>query len=196
MTALRELIARARLEFGQSQRLRIGVLVIAAILAFYSFLVLSDLRAGLHDQYVERRQYLRKLRTIAVQKEWPARAEEMARVRKALEAEIPVVASPGLAQAGVQTWVRDLAAVHGTAVRVQTQVPEAVEGTPGLWRIPMVISGSLSPSPVINLIQNIEKRSSLSVIEEALILNRQNQTFQLTVVSYVRVAGADLDAPR
>lgn len=196
MTALRDLVARARIEFGQNQRLRIGVLVIAVILAFYSFLVLSDWRASLHEQYVERRQYLRKLRTLAVQKEWPARAREMTRVRKALEAEIPVVASLGLAQAGVQTWVRNLAAVHGSAVRVQMQPPEAVEGTPGLWRIPTVISGSLPPRPIINLIQNIEKRSSLAVIEEALILNRQSVNFQLTVVSFVRVAGADADAPR
>lgn len=196
MTALRDLVARARIEFGQNQRLRIGVLVIAAILAFYSFLVLSDWRASLHEQYVERRQYLRKLRTLAVQKEWPARAREMTRVRKALEAEIPVVASLGLAQAGVQTWVRNLAAVHGSAVRVQMQPPEAVEGAPGLWRIPTVISGSLPPRPIINLIQNIEKRSSLGVIEEALILNRQSVNFQLTVVSFVWVAGADADAPR
>ncbi len=196
MKALRELAARARLELAQNQRLRIGVLAIAAILAFYSFLVLNDLRASLLEQYVERRQYLRKLRVVAVQKDWPARAEEMQRVREALEAEIPAFASAGLAQASAQTWVRDLAAVHGEAVRVQTQSPEAIEGTPGLWRVPMVVSGSLAPRAVINLIQQIEKRTSLSVIEEALILNRQNQTFQLTVVSYARVTEGEVDAGR
>lgn len=196
MKALRELAARARLELAQNQRLRIGVLAIAAILAFYSFLVLNDLRASLLEQYVERRQYLRKLRVVAVQKDWPARAEEMQRVREALEAEIPAFASAGLAQASAQTWVRDLAAVHGEAVRVQTQLPEAIEGTPGLWRVPMVVSGSLAPRAVINLIQQIEKRTSLSVIEEALILNRQNQTFQLTVVSYARVTEGEVDAGR
>lgn len=194
MNSLRDLLARARLEFAQNQRLRIGVLAIAAILAFYSFLVLNDLRTSLHDQYVERRQYLRKLRTVAVQKEWPARAEEMSRVREALEAEIPEFASASLAQASVQGWVGELAAVHGTAVRVQTQPAEAIPGTPGLWRVPMVVSGSLAPRAVINLIQQVEKRTSLSVIEEALILNRQNQTFQLTVVSYARVAGGEADA--
>jgi hypothetical protein len=194
VSAISDLLARGRQEFAQNARLRIGVLVIAAILAFYSFLVLKDLRSSLQDQYVERRQYLRKLRVVAVQKDWPARAEEISRVRRALEAQIPVVASPGLAQASAQTWLRDLAAVHGEAVRVQSQPPEAVEGTPGLWRVPMVVSGSLPPRTVINLIQNIEKRGSLAVIEEALILNRQNQTFQLTVVSYARVAGTGANA--
>lgn len=194
MTTLRELLIRGRQEFAQNQRLRIGVLVIAAILAFYSFLVLKDLRSSLQDHYVERRQYLRKLRVVAVQRDWPARAEQIGRVRRALEAQIPVFASSGLAQASAQTWLRDLAAVHGEAVRVQSQPPEAVEGTPGLWRVPMVVSGSLSPRAVINLVQKIEKRGSLSVIEEALIMNRQNQTFQFTVVSYAKVAGAQANA--
>ena len=194
MTTIREQVARARLELAQNKRLRLGLFAIAGILAFYSFLVLTDLRSSLHEQYVERREYLRKIRALAGQDQWIERAEQISRVRKALEAEIPSFASPGLAQASAQTWVRDMAAVHGTAVRVQTQLPEAVEGTPGLWRIPMMISGSLPPRPVLNLIQNIEKRTSLAVIEESLILNRQNQTFQLTVVSYVRVAGGAADA--
>lgn len=196
MRQLRELINRGRTEFGQSQRLRIGVFVIAGILAFYSFLVLRDWRSGLHDHYVERRQYLRKLKALAGQNQWVARAEAMARIRSALEAEIPTAASPGLAQASAQTWVRDLALTHGVAVQVQAQTPQAVEGQPGLWREPMVISGPLPPRAVLNLIQQIEKRSSLSVIEEATIFNRENQTFQLTIVSFVRVAGGDANVAR
>lgn len=187
---------RARNEFARNQRLRFGVLVMAAILAFYSFLVLRDWRAGLHDQYVERRQYLRKLKSLAGQNQWPVRAEQMSRVRKALEAEIPAFASQGLAQASAQTWARDLAAVHGSAVQVQSQPSQPVDGQPELWRVPVVLTGSLPPRAVVNLIQQIEKRGSLSVVEQALILNRENQTFQLTVVSFVRVAGRGVDAAR
>ena len=189
-------VTRLRLEFSQNQRLRIGILAIAAILAFYSFLVLRDWRAGLLDHYVERRQYLRKLKGLAGQSQWPSRAEAISRSRRALEAELPTVASPGLAQAGAQTWLRDMAAVHGAAVQVQSQAPQPVDGQPGLWRVPIVISGALAPKPVVNLIQQIEKRNSLSVIEEALIINRENQTFELTVVSYARVTGGSVDAAR
>lgn len=195
MSRLGEGIARARLEFSQNQRLRIGVFVIAGILAFYSFLVLRDWRASLQDHYVERRQYLRKLKGLAGQSQWPARAEAIARSRRALEAEIPTVASPGLAQAAAQTWLRDMAAVHGEAVQVQSQPAQAVDGQPGLWRLPMVLSGALPTRSVLNLIEQVEKRRSLSVIDQALIINRENQTFELTVVSYARVAGAT-DAAR
>lgn len=195
MSRLGDAFGRARLEFSQNQRLRIGVVLIAGILALYSFLVLRDWRASLQDHYVERRQYLRKLKGLAGQSQWPARAEAIARSRRALEAEIPTVASPGLAQAGAQTWLRDLVAVHGAGVQVQSQPPQAVEDHPGLWRVPIVISGALPPRSVLNLIQQVEKRSSLSVIEQALIINRENQTFELTVVSYARVSGGT-DAAR
>ena len=196
MTQLRDWINRARQDFSQNPRLRIGVVVIAAILALYAFLVLRDWRANLHDNYVERRQHLRKINALAGQNAWPARAEAMSRLRKSLEAQIPAATSQGLAQAGAQTWLRDLTAVYAGAVQVQAQPPQAVEGQAGLWRIPIVISGALPPTAVLNIIQQVEKRSSLSVIEQSMIINRENKTFELTVVSYARVAGGSDDAAR
>lgn len=197
MTQLHDWINRARQDFSQNPRLRIGVVVIAAILALYAFLVLRDWRTDLHDNYVERRQHLRKINALAGQNAWPARAEAMSRLRKSLEAQIPAATSQGLAQAGAQTWLRDLTAVYAAgAVQVQAKPPQAVEGQAGLWRIPIVISGALPPTAVLNIIQQVEKRSSLSVIEQSMILNRENKTFELTVVSYARVAGGSDDAAR
>lgn len=184
------------MDVARNPRLQLGLVAIATILVFYSALLLVDWRANLYKQYVERRHYLHKLRDMAIENEWPARAEASAQTRKALEAEIPAVASLSLAQAGAQTWARDLAAVHGAAVQVQAQEPQEVQGQPGLMRVPIVLSGTLAPRAVLNIIQQIEKRGSLAVIEESLLLNRENQTFQLTVVSYVRVTGADVDATR
>ncbi|MGI8559869.1 MAG: hypothetical protein ACR2J7_00200 [Luteimonas sp.] len=170
-------------------------MVIAAILALYAALLLGNWRSELHERYVEHRQYLRKVRTLAGENEWAARAEAMSRARSALEAQIPDVASVSLAQAAAQTWLRELAAVHGTAVQIQSQAPQPVEDQPGLWRVPVVIGGALPSRAVLNIIRQIETRSSLAVIEEAMILNRDNRTFQLTVVSYFRVGKGGADAP-
>lgn len=196
MSATTRLISQVRQELARNARLRLGLLLIAAILAFYAAVLMVDWRSGLHEHYVERRQFLRKLLDMANQDEWPARAAAAARVRKALEAEIPEVASLGLGQAAAQTWARDLTAVNGDAVQVQTREPQPVDQQPGLMRVPIVLSGALPPRAVLNIIQQIEKRGSLVVIEEAMLLNRENQTFQLTVVSYVRVTGDDTDASR
>lgn len=196
MSAWRERGRRLREELGGNARLRWGLVVISAILAVQLFLVLSDWRTSLHDRYVERRQYLRKLRTLAGQEQWLSRASEASRLRKALEAEIPEVATLGLAQANAQAWVRDLASAHGQTVRVQARPPAAIEGEPGLYKIPVVLSGSLPPAAVINLIQRVEKHPSLAVIENAVLLNRENRTFELAVVSFARVKEAPADAGR
>lgn len=191
MSALAAQVARLRQELARNVRLRVGVAVIGAILALYAVLVLRDWRAELHERYVERREYLRKVRGLAGQRVWQARAQEMAAARKALEAAVPSAASPGLAQAMAQGWIREQVAPFGAAVQVQSRPVERVDGEPGIVRIPTVVSGSLNPRSVVNLLQQIERRSALTVVEEALIRNRENRTFQLTVVSYVRVEATD-----
>ena len=196
MSAVSQLMAQVQQELAKNPRLRLGLAVIGVILAVYCALLLIDLRGRLHEHYVERRQYLQKLRQMASQDEWPLRAVSAAQMRKALEAEIPEVASVGLAQAGAQSWARDMAAVHGSAVQVQAQEPQEVEEQPGLMRVPIILSGALPPKAVLNIIQQVEKRGSLAVIEQAMLLNRENQTFQVTVVSYVRVPRENADAVR
>lgn len=189
-------LERGRQEWASNPRLRLGTWLIAGILGFYLLLVLRDWQQALQQRHVERSEYLQKMRSLAGQDEWIERAETAARIRKALEAEIPDAATLGLAQAGVQTWVRDMSAVYGTALRVQTEGGEAVPGRPDLWRVPVVLSGSMDPQKVTQLIQQIEKHGSLTVIEQSVILNRENQTFSLTAVSFFRIQQASADASR
>ncbi|GGZ70885.1 hypothetical protein GCM10008101_26560 [Lysobacter xinjiangensis] len=196
MNAFRLSVERVRQELRQNARLRWGAVAIGAVLAFYAFLVLRDWRADLHARYIERRQYLRKVRALAGQTEWIEHAREAARARKALEAQLPVAGSQGLAQAAALTWVRQMAAVHGPAVQVQSQAAQPVDGSADLWRVPVSISGSLPPKAVLNLVQQIEKRPALSVIERSMVLNRENKTFELTVVSFVRIPGAGDESGR
>lgn len=195
MNDWKALLARARVEYAGNRRLRLGVLAIGVILGVYVGLVAWDWRASAHEQYVERRQYLRKLRALAGQDAWPARAEAAARLRKALDAEIPAVASVGLAQASAQSWSRELVSAFGADMQVQSRPAEEVEGQPGLYRVPVVISGPLSTRSVLNVVYQLEKRTSLAVVEEAMILNRENQTFQMTVVYYIRVREGGANAP-
>lgn len=193
MSALRTALANARRDWAANRRLRMGVAVIGAILALYVFLVLQDWRAALAGQYADRTEQLYKMKSLAGQDEWLARAQAARSIRERLEAEIPEVATVGLAQAGVQGWIRDAATAFGDNVRVQTQAPAESE-LEGVWRIPVVISGSADPARIVQLVRRIEGRPTLSVIEEALVVNRENRTFSLTVVSYFRVREVPGDA--
>lgn len=188
--ALRAALASMRKELADNPRLRLGAWLIAAILIFYVWLVLADWRAQMHKDYVAQVQQLQKIRSLAGQDEWLQRAEQARVLRDALQAQIPEVATLGLAQASVQTLARDMIAASGNAIRVQTEAPAEVGEGSGLWRVPMVISGGLGATQVLQLIRRIESQRNLVVIEQAMILNRENHTFSLTMVSFFRVQEA------
>ncbi|SJZ90050.1 hypothetical protein [Novilysobacter spongiicola] len=184
----------ARDEWSRNARLRWGVGVIALVIGVWVFLVLRDWRDALAEEYLDRHAYLVKMQSLVGQDEWLERAEAAARIRAALEAEIPLADTIGIAQATVQTWARDLVAASGAELQVQAQAAQEVEGHPGLFRVPVVISGGLQAPKVMELIRQVESYGSLAVIEESLIMNRQNETFSLTVVAYFQVQEGVADA--
>lgn len=184
----------ARDEWSRNARLRWGVAVIALVIGVWVFLVLRDWRDALAEEYLDRHAYLVKMQSLVGQDEWLERAEAAARIRAALEAEIPSVDTIGIAQATVQTWARDLVAASGAELQVQAQAAQEVDGHPGLFRVPVVISGGLQAPKVMELIRQVESYGSLAVIEESLIMNRQNETFSLTVVAYFQVQEGVADA--
>lgn len=188
--ALSAALTQARKEFADNPRLRIGAWAIVAIVVFYLWLVLADWRAQMQKEYATQSQQLQKIRSLAGQDEWLQRAERARALREALQAQIPEVATLGLAQASVQTLARNLAAASGNAIRIQAQAPTPVAGNEGLWRVPVVISGGLGAEQVLQLVRRIESERNLMAIEQAMILNRDNRTFSLTVVAFFRVKEA------
>lgn len=179
-------------QWNANARLRVGVGVIAAILVVYLVLVGLDLRAARATHLAERQAHLQRIEALSGQDAWLGRAAAAATLRKALDAQVPSAGTTGLAQAGVQTWMRQLTAAMGTGVGARTQAVEQVPGT-DLWRIPVEISGPMQPRAVLQLMQQIERYPSLTVIEQVQVLNRENRTFSLTAVAYYRIA---TEAPR
>ena len=186
-------LADIRREWAANPRLRLGVVAIGVIVAIYLSLVLRDWNASLAQDYAERTGYLAKMQALAGQDAWIERAASAAEVRSALEAEIPEVATIGLAQATVQGWVREAAVAFGEDVQVRAAAPVPVAEGSDIWRVPVTVGGKLDPARYVQLLAQIERRPTLAVIEEATVLNRENRTFSLTVVSYYRVKEAVAD---
>lgn len=193
MSRLQETIRKLRAEVAGNRRLAWGLAVIAAILVLQAFLMLLDLRATQAREYQSQVQKLGKMKSLAGEHAWVQRAEVAARLRRALEAEIPQAETAGVAQAQVLTWVRDAAV--GTAaegLRIQPGTPEQVAAVPGVWRIPVTVAGGAPPAKAIELIRQVEQRRTLTTVAEANLLNKENKTFTLALVAYARVGtGAD-----
>jgi len=192
LRARREQLLR---EVAGNRRLQAGLAAIAMILTVYVFLVLVDLRTAQALQYSERTEQLAKMRALAGHDAWIGRAQSVARVRRGLDAEIPRVETIGVAQAQLMTWVRDMGqSAGGEAVQIQSQEPQRVVADKDLWRIPVVISGAAGADRVVQMIQQVEKRSVLTVVDQVLIMNRENKTYSLTLVGFARIGERGADA--
>lgn len=176
-------------QWNANPRLRLGGAVIAAILVFYLVLVGLDWRASRAAHLAERQLYLARIEALAGQDVWIQRADTAAVLRKALDAQLPTAATTGLAQAGVQTWMRQLTAAMGGGVSARTEAMQQLPGT-DVWRIPVEVTGPMQPRGLIQLMQQIERYPSLTIIERVQVLNRENKTFTLTAVAYYRIAEA------
>lgn len=176
-------------QWNANPRLRLGGAVIAAILVFYLVLVGLDWRAARAAHLAERQLYLARIEALAGQDVWIQRADTAAVLRKALDAQLPTAATTGLAQAGVQTWMRQLTAAMGGGVSARTEAMQQLPGT-DVWRIPVEVTGPMQPRGLIQLMQQIERYPSLTIIERVQVLNRENKTFTLTAVAYYRIAEA------
>lgn len=173
-------------QWNANPRLRIGGALIGAILVLYLVLVGLDWRAARAAHLAERRTYLARIEALSGQDVWIGRADSAAALRKALDAQVPTAATTGLAQAGVQTWMRQLTGAMGGGVSARTQAVQQVPGT-DLWRIPVEVTGPMQPRGLVQLMQQIERYPSLTVIEQVQVLNRDNKTFSLTAVAYYRI---------
>ena len=123
-----ERLAQMRIEWSGNPRLRIGVGLVVVILVFYLLMVLADWRTALHAQYQQRTLQLYKVQALAGKDEWLLRAENARTLDKALRSEIPSAATIGLAQAEVQTWMRQIMQAFGPKMGSQPHAPDASGG--------------------------------------------------------------------
>lgn len=181
----------AREEWKGNPRLRWGTAAAAAIAFVYLCLLLADWRSDLHGQYQQRTLQLYKMRALAGQEHWLARAQSAQAVEKALQAEIPNAATIGLAQAEVQSMVRQMVNAFGQKLSNDARPPAEVAGQPGVWRIPVTMRGQTSQGQMLEILRMLESSERLVVVEEfsfTFIQGRPN--LALTLVAYYRIGAA------
>jgi hypothetical protein len=185
---------KIREEWRSNPRLRWGAGIAIAIGFFYLCLVLADWRRDLHDQYQQRTLQLYKMTALAGQEHWLARAQAAESVEKALQAEVPDAATIGLAQAEVQTFVRQLINAFGRKLGSDARPPAEVAGQPGLWRIPVTLRGLVSQPQMLEILRRVEDSDRLMVIDEfSFTFVKGVPNMSMTLVAYYRVGA---NAPR
>ena len=179
---------KMREEWSSNPRLRWGAVIALAIGLLYLCLVLVDWRRDLHHEYQQRTLQLYKMTALAGQEQWLLRAQAAQAVEKAVQAEIPNAATIGLAQAEVQTFVRQLINAYGRKLGSDARPPAEVTGQPGLWRIPVTLRGVVSQPQMMEILRRVEDSDRLVVIDEfSFTFARGVPNMSMTLVAYYRV---------
>ena len=188
MSALLASTRKIREEWSSNPRLRWGAVIALAIGFLYLCLVLRDWRRDLHHEYQQRTLQLYKMTALAGQEQWLLRAQAAQAVEKAVQAEIPNAATIGLAQAEVQTFVRQLINAYGRKLGSDARPPAEVTGQPGLWRIPVTLRGVVSQPQMMEILRRVEDSDRLVVIDEfSFTFARGVPNMSMTLVAYYRV---------
>lgn len=183
-------LLRLRNEWSGNQRLRAASWTALAILGLYLFLVLLDWRQGLHEEYGRESVRLYKTAAMTGQDTWLARAQQARDLRKALDAQVPVAATLGLAQAEAQSWVQQLLRAYGRDLSSEARAPVQIDPAAHIWRIPINVRGSMTPGQYVEMLRRIEGNERLIVIDQVTIDNQRRPTVDMVITAHYRVPPA------
>jgi hypothetical protein len=169
-------------------RLQAGLALAVLLVLGWLFLVLGDLRKAEVQRLEQARERYIQVRQLSGQQVWLQRAAAARQLVRKLEAEIPQAASPGLAQASFQGWLKPIVDGQGVPLRMDMQAPARVEAQPGIVRISATVSGGMDPQRVWQMIHRIEAGAALATIPVLTVRSDgANKTFSLTVQGFYRV---------
>lgn len=189
MTAFEMQLQSLKRQVDASPWLKWAGVVIALLLAFFIVQGLDALRSQRQKAAIETELNLRRILALKGQDIWFERKKSSLQLRDSLQAQLPEVATAGLAQAALQTWLRTLTSGFGTEENVTIRVNRSgpVENMPGVMRVNAVMSGGLSPRQALNLLRQIENSPNLVVVETITLQSDASSTLNLTLNAYYRV---------
>ena len=182
-------------QISANPRLQLGVGLIGALVAGWLFLVLGDFREEKVQELEQARERYIQVRQLSGQQVWFQRAADAAQLAQRLEAELPRAASPGLAQAAFQGWLKGIVDSQGVPLRLDMQAPARVDAPPDVVRISATVSGGMDPQRVWAMIHRLESGAALVTIPVIVVrTDGTNKTFSLTVQGFYRAPAAAPEA--
>lgn len=168
-------------------------LAILVLIAIFALQGLDAWRVGRQKASMDAEQTLRRTLALKGQDAWLAREKSALQLRDALKAQLPQVATPGLAQAALQNWLRGITsgfdAQQATSIRINRSAP--VENMPGILRVNIALNGTFSPHQALALLRQIESAPNLIVVETINLQSDNSNTLHLTLNAYYRITGGD-----
>lgn len=174
-------------EWSRNARLRLGVLVIFALVAFYEIDGMGLITSQLKMDYSGKLTELSRIQAVSKERDWDSRAAKVKLLKDALQAEIPAVDTVGLGQATFQGMLGKMSTSAGGGLSVTMDTPSKVAADGDYWKFPAQLSGPLSGRAALELIRQIESQKDLVMVQASRITGGDNPYVTLSVVAIYRV---------
>lgn len=189
MKALDASLQSLRRQVDAAPWLRWAALAIAMLAAALALQALDKLRMERQKAGIEAEQDLRRILALKGQDVWVAREKSARLLRDSLKAQLPKVNTPGMAQAALQNWLRNITSnfdAQNVVIRLNRTAP--LESMPEVLKVNAALNGNLSPGQALALIRRIESAPNLVVVETMALQSDSSNTLHLTVNAYYRLA--------
>ena len=154
-TALAEAWGGLRAQLAASVLLRVGLVVIVALVWAYALSFGADAVDARRQALSAQREELDRLQLLERERAWPARAEEARRQVAALHALLWPENDLGLAEAALQDWVRATATRSGLSMR-ELSLSRATATATATSPNPIVAAGPGTGQPAIKARLTVE----------------------------------------
>jgi len=158
---------------------------IAVLLALWVMLALADWRRAEQRAAAQAEGNLQRILALNGQEIWLQREKDANLLREGMWAQLPEVATPGLAQAALQNWLREITTNMEISIRINHSGP--VEHLPGVFQVNASLSGVMPPGRSLQLIRSIETAANLVTVETLRLTNDARASLNLTLNAYYRV---------
>lgn len=189
-------IAELRRQFAANPRLRLALPLLAALVGLVVLQELDALRVQAERTAQTEQSRLERMQSLRGQDEWLERALQSSELHEALLAELPEVATAGLARAAVQSEAAAMAKALGgrSEPRIDVQTASDPSLPEGVIRIRATLSGAMSPQQAMDMLQRIEGSANLAVIEQADIRSDSNRLATFVYSAYFRLPSTAAEA--
>ena len=165
-------------------------LAIVLLLALFCLQALDAVRVERQKAAMDAELDLRRIMSLKGQDVWFEREKSALELRDTLRAQLPEVATPGMAQAALQNWLRGLTSGFGNEQNANIRINRSgtVETVPGVLRVNASLNVAASPRQSLNLLRQIESSSNLVTLETLTLQSDDSNTLHLTLNAYYRIA--------
>lgn len=165
-------------------------LVIAVLIGAIALQVVDAYRIQKQKDSITAEQALRKILALKGQDAWLSREQSAKQLHDSLLAQLPQVATPGMAEAALQNWLRKITAnmdAQNITIRINRSAP--VDNIPSVLQVNAALNGNFTPGQSLAILRQIESAPNLISIESlALQSDAGNNTLHLTVRAFYRTA--------